>query len=74
MLDKIIISSDRKEASLVFTDSRVFTISSSTDVLPILLWFLDSPCARLVSCDDTVVGLEVRRNSDDEVTDVRVAS
>lgn len=69
MLDKIVISSDRKRAMMVFLDRAPFNITSDTDVVPLLMWFLDFPNTHLTIANDgeTVTGIEVRK-LDDEVT------
>lgn len=67
MLDKIMLSSDRKQATMIFTDRQPFTISSDTDVVVILAWFFDDPRAHVVLNGETVTGLELRK-FDDEVT------
>jgi hypothetical protein len=67
MLDKIVISKDRKEAKMIFTDRSPFTITSDTDVTIILSWFLNDPRAHMVINGDKVIGLELRK-FDDEIT------
>jgi hypothetical protein len=81
MLDKVVILSCRKQAYMIFTDRAPFGISSDVDVVPLLMWFLDFPNARLIIANDgeTVLGIEVRRDCGDEVTlkieiDVKVAA
>jgi hypothetical protein len=70
MLDKIVILSCRKQAYLIFTDRAPFGISSDVDVVPLLMWFLDCPHAKLILAHDgeTVTGIEVRRDCGDEIT------
>lgn len=70
MLDKIVILSCRKQAYMIFTDRAPFGISSDVDVVPLLLWFLGSPIARLTLANDgeTVTGIELRRDCSEEVT------
>lgn len=67
MLDKIIVLSCRKQAIMSFTDKPPFSISSDTDVVPVLLWFINDPRAHLLVDGETVMGIEVRQ-CDDEVT------
>ncbi len=69
MLDKIIILSNRKQAYLIFSDRAPFCISSDTDVIPLLAWFLGHSNAFLTMANDgeTVTGIELRR-FDDEIT------
>ena len=68
MLDKVVISKDRKEAKMIFTDRDPFTITSDTDVVAILSWFLNDPRAHIVTNNTSqIVGLELRK-FDDEVT------
>lgn len=69
MLDKIVIHSNRKQATMVFTDRDPVGISSDVDVVPLLLWVLGSPMAHLiVHYPNTVTGIELRRDCSDEVT------
>ncbi len=81
MLDKIVIHSNRKQATMVFTDRSPVGISSDVDVVPLLMWFLGHPNAKLVLAHDgeTVLGIEVRRDCGDEITmkieiDIKVAA
>ena len=69
MLDKIVLSSCRKQATMIFTDRAPFTISSDKDVVPPLMWFLGCPNAQLIIANDgeTVTGIEVRK-FDNEIT------
>lgn len=69
MLDKIVLSSNRKQAMMVFTDREPMIVSSDVDVVPLLMWFLDCPGARLIVANDgeTVTGIEIRK-FDDEIT------
>lgn len=67
MLDKIVLSRDRKEAKMIFTDREPFTLTSDVDVVIILSWFLGDPRAHMVVSGETVSGLELRK-MDDEVT------
>jgi len=69
MLDKVVILSCRKQAIMVFTDRAPFTITSDTDVVPLLMWFLDCPnvCLAIANDGETVTGIEVRK-FDNEVT------
>ena len=54
---------------MVFTDREPFTMSSDVGVVPLLMWFLDCPNARLIvdSNNDTITGIEIR-NFNDEIT------
>jgi hypothetical protein len=67
MLDKIVILSCRTKALFIFTDRAPFTLTSDVDVVPMLMWFLDCPHAKLALADDgnTVTGIEVRRDCDE---------
>lgn len=70
MLDKVVIHSNRKQATMVFTDRSPVGISSDVDVVPLVMWFLGHPLARLTLANDgqTVTGIEIRRDCSDEVT------
>ena len=68
MLDKIILSSDRKEATMFFTDRTPFGVSSDIDVVPLLLWFLNCPNTKFVPTNDKPLNIEVRRDTSEEVT------
>ena len=69
MLDKIVILSCRKQAYLIFTDRAPFGLASDSDVVPLLMWFLDCPHVHLSVANDgeTVTGIEVRK-FDNEIT------
>ena len=69
MLDKIVIHSDRKQATMVFTDRSPVGISSDVDVVPLLMWFLGHPSAHIVSYyPGNVSHIELRRDTSHEVT------
>jgi len=70
MLDKIVIHSNRKQATMIFTDREPFSVSSDIDVVPLLMWFLGNPHAHLTLAKDgeTVTGIELRRDCSDEIT------
>lgn len=68
MLDKIVLSSNRKVATLVFTNKHPITISSDVDVVPLLLLFLGHPQARLAQYIDKSIVVELRRDTSDEIT------
>lgn len=69
MLDKIVIHSNRKQATMVFTDRDPVGISSDVDVVPLLMWFLGHPNAHMVTDNSSnVVGIEFRRDTSNEVT------
>lgn len=69
MLDKIVVLSSRKQAVMVFTDRSPVTVSSDVDVVPLLMWFLSCPTAKLVTkYPHNVVGIELRRDTSNEVT------
>lgn len=70
MLDKIVIHSNRKQVTMIFTDRSPVGISSDVDVVPLLMWFLGSSLAKLAVAHDgeTVTGIELRKDCSDEVT------
>lgn len=69
MLDKIVIHSNRKQATIVFTDRNPVCISSDLDVVPLLMWFLGHPNAHTITdYNNNVIGIELRRDCSDEVT------
>jgi hypothetical protein len=70
MLDKVIISSCKKQAMFIFDDRVPFTVSSDDNVVPLLMWFLGHPNAKLTIAHDgeTVTGIEFRRDCSGEVT------
>jgi hypothetical protein len=55
---------------MIFTDRAPFGISSDVDVVPLLMWFLDYPNAKLILANDgaTVTGIEILRDCSDEIT------
>lgn len=67
MLDKIVLSSCRKMATMIFTDREPVVISSDKNVEPLLMWFLDFPQAKLITENETVTGIEITK-PDDEIT------
>ena len=69
MLDKIVIHSNRKQATMIFTDRSPVGISSDKDVVPLLMWFLGHPHAHMVTdYPSNVVSIELRRDTTNEVT------
>lgn len=69
MLDKIIVLKSKKQAFLIFTNRQPISVSSSVDIVPLLLWYLDSPHAHLtLDNNGMVVGIELRRDCSDEIT------
>ena len=70
MLDKVVILSCKKQAYFIFDDRAPFGVSSDVDVIPLLMWFLNYPNAKLVIANDgeTVTGIELRRDCSDEIT------
>ena len=68
MLDKVVILSCRKQAYIIFTDRDPIGVSSDEDVVPLLLWFFDSPNAYLAINGGKVTGIELRKDCSDEVT------
>ena len=69
MLDKIVIHSDRKQACMIFTDRSPINVTSDIDVIPLLMWLLGDSRAKLtISMWDKVTGIELLRDSSNEVT------
>jgi len=69
MLDKIIILSCRKQAFLIFTNRAPVGVTSDTDVVPVLMWFLGHPNAHLVvNHRQNIINIELRRDCDGEIT------
>ena len=67
MLLKIVILSCRKKALMIYSDRSPVSLTSDSDVIPLLLWFTGDPRAHLLVSGETVHGIEVRK-FDDEVT------
>jgi hypothetical protein len=70
MLDKIVILSCKKQAYLIFDDRAPFGVCSDINVIPMLMWFLNYPNAKLIIANDgeTVTGIELIRDCSDEIT------
>lgn len=67
MLDKVIVVS-KHQAYMIFDHRPPFGIYSDVDVLPLLMWLLDSKQVHVtVDSDNNFVGVELRQFND-EVT------
>ena len=69
MLDKIVIHSSCKQATMIFTDRSPINVTSDVDVIPLLMWLLGDSRAKLtISMWDKVTGIELLRDNSNEVT------
>lgn len=68
MLDKIVLSSGRQVATLIFTDKHPITITSDFDVVPLLMLFLGHPQAKVAQYIDNSIVIEMRRDTSGEIT------